>query len=144
MVKNIRHTGIVVKDLQHSLSFYRDLLGFKISKQMEESGKFIDTILALDGATVTTVKMAAPDGQLIELLKFCRHPKQGNPRGIRDIGITHIAFTVNDIDGEYKRLGSYGVPFISPPQASPDGFAKVAFCQAPEGTFIELVEELGK
>ena len=35
-----------------------------------------------------------------------------------------------------------GIEFISNPKISPDGYAKVAFCKAPEGTFIELVELL--
>ena len=144
MVLNIRHTGIVVEDLDRALAFYGELLGFQVSKQMEESGAFIDTILGLESVTVTTVKMAAPDGQLIELLKFHTHSQKGNPRGICDIGITHIALTVDNIDHEYERLINKGILFISPPHHSPDGYAKVAFCRAPEGTFIELVEELGK
>ena len=47
MIKDIRHTGIVVIDLDESLRFYRDLLGFQIAKQMEESGNYIDNILSL-------------------------------------------------------------------------------------------------
>ena len=139
---NIRHTGIVVEDLEQSLAFYRDLLGFQISKLMEESGRFIDTILGLNQVSVTTVKMAAPDGQLIELLKFHNQSKIGEARGICDKGPTHVAFTVADISAEYRRLADKGIKFISTPQFSPDGFAKVAFCRAPEGTYIELVEEL--
>ena len=38
-IKNIRHTGIVVKNLNKSLNFYKNLLGFKIKKRMIESGK---------------------------------------------------------------------------------------------------------
>ena len=141
MVRNIRHTGIVVEDLEASLSFYQDILGFRISRQMEESGEFIDSILAMDGTVITTVKMAAPDGQLIELLKFHSNPRSANPRGLCDIGITHIAFTVDDMDREYERLKANGIRFLSPPRTSPDGFATVAFCRAPEGTYIEMVEE---
>lgn len=143
MIKNIRHTGIVVEDLNRSLSFYRDLLEFQISKQMDESGNFINSILKLEDVKVTTIKMEAPDGQLIELLKFHSHQKKGNPKGICDIGITHIAFTVEDIEQVHKRLVQSGITFLSTPQSSPDEYAKVAFCRAPEGTFIELVEELG-
>ena len=39
---NIRHTGIVVSDMEKSLKFYRDLLGFKIRKDMVESGDYIN------------------------------------------------------------------------------------------------------
>ena len=142
MIKSIRHTGIVADDLDASLHFYRDLLGFKITKKMDESGVFIDTILSLPNVVVTTVKMAAPDGSLIELLKFHSHPRKMNARKVCDIGITHMALEVNDLDDAYKKLKDEGIVFTAPPQVSPDGYAKVTFCSAPEGTSIELVEVL--
>jgi len=140
MNKDIRHTGIVVKDLEKSLFFYRDLLGFKITKEMEESGGYIDNISALTGLKVTTVKMRAPGGQMIELLYYHSHLREQKQREICAVGIAHIAFTVDDLNNEYERLRSKGVRFNAPPQLSPDGYAKVTFCRAPEGTFIELVE----
>jgi catechol 2,3-dioxygenase-like lactoylglutathione lyase family enzyme len=142
MIKNIRHTGIVVDDLEASLHFYRDLLGFKFAKQMKESGDYIDNISSLRNIKVTTVKMGTPDGQMIELLQYHSHPRERRSREICDIGITHIAFTVEDLNHEYDRLKGEGVPFNAPPQLSPDGYAKVTFCRAPEGTLIELVEVL--
>lgn len=142
MNTTIRHLGIVVSDLKKSVCFYRDLFGFQITKQMEESGDYIDSVLSLEGVKVTTVKMSTPDGKMIELLRFHTHVSENKPKNITDTGITHIAFTVEDLEREYKRLKDYGVSFNAPPQVSPDGYAKVAFCRAPEGTFIELVEEL--
>jgi len=142
MIKDIRHTGIVVSDVEASLRFYRDLLGFQIVKQMEESGEYIDSILSLPNARVTTVKMASPAGQMIELLKYHSHPAKQKAREICEIGISHIAFTVDDLDVEYRRLKDEGFEFSSSPQISPDGYAKVAFCRAPEGTLVELVEVL--
>lgn len=142
MNTTIRHIGIVVSDLKKSMCFYRDLFGFQITKQMEESGDYIDSVLSLEGVKVTTVKMSNPDGKMIELLRFHTPVSKNKPRNITDTGITHVAFTVKDLEREYKRLKDYGVSFNAPPQVSPDGYAKVAFCRAPEGTFIELVEEL--
>lgn len=142
-MKNIRHTGIVVTDLEESLCFFRDLLGFKIVKQMEESGDFIDKITDLEDAKVTTVKIAADDGNLIELLYYHSHPREVNSNNeICRIGISHIAFSVDDLDAEYERLSKAGVDFNSPPQLSPDQYAKVAFCKGPDGVIIELVEVL--
>ncbi len=142
MIKNIRHTGIVVDNLEASLYFYRDLLGFQIEKQMKESGEYIDNISSLRNINVTTVKMASPDGQMIELLHYHSHPRERRSREICDIGITHVAFTVEDLNNEYDKLKAEGIPFNAPPQLSPDGYAKVTFCTAPEGTLIELVEVL--
>lgn len=142
MIKDIRHTGIVVIDLETSLFFYRDLLGFKIVKQMEETGDYIDNISSLRNVKVTTVKLTSPSGQMMELLKYHSHSEEQNMRRICEIGISHIAFTVDDLDVEYEKLKDNGVQFNAPPQLSPDGYAKVTFCRAPEGTFIELVEVL--
>lgn len=142
MIKNIRHTGIVTAELEPSLHFYRDLLGFTITKEMEEGGPYIDNMSGLDNVAVKTIKMAAPDGALIELLHFQSHLLEKRPRNFNDIGIAHMAFTVEDLDEAYNQLKSAGVPFSAPPQLSPDGYAKVTFCRAPEGTYIELVQVL--
>jgi len=142
VIKNIRHTGIVVNDLDASLYFYRDLLGFQVAKQMEESGSYIDNMLALEGVKVTTCKMTSPDGQMIELLQYHSHPRKQDPIEICSIGITHFAVTVDDLDKQYTRLKNERIFFNAEPQVSPDGYAKVTFCRAPEGTFIELVEVL--
>lgn len=130
----------MVIDLAESLFFYRDLLGFEIVKQMEESGNFINSILSLHNVKVTTIKMSAASGQLIELLKYHSHPDKKKAHKIYHTGLSHLAFTVDNLQKEYNRLKNKGVKFKSPPQLSPDGFAKVAFCRAPEGTWIELVE----
>ena len=142
MIKEIRHTGIVVNDLDASVCFYRDLLGFKITKQMDEKGEYIDNVLSLQNADVTTVKMALSSGQAIELLKYHSYPAEKKKREVYEIGISHIALTVENLDAEYQLLRGRGIQFKSPPQLSPDGYAKVAFCVAPEGTLIELVEVL--
>ena len=55
----IRHTGIVVSDIDKALHFYNKLLGFEIVKDMWESGEFIDNILGFQKVKVRTVKMAA-------------------------------------------------------------------------------------
>lgn len=142
-MKAIRHTGIVVSDLERALHFYVELLGLKVTKRMDESGEYIDNISGLKNVMVTTVKMAAEDGNLIELLYYHSHPrKPARSREIYETGISHIAFTVGNVDAEYERLSKAGVQFNSLPQKSPDGYAKVTFCRDPDGTLIELVEML--
>lgn len=144
-MKAIRHVGIVVKDLSRALYFYRDLLGFKIIKEKNESGDYINTICRIKVTAVTTVKLSADDNNLIELLYFTA-PKSSEiqAKELTDLGFSHLACSVDNIEKEYKRLTKAGVNFNSPPQKSPDGYAKVAFCRDPEGNFIELVEVIGE
>lgn len=142
-MKAIRHTGIVVADLKKALRFYRDMLGLRIIKDMTESGRYIDKMLSLKDVRVRTVKMAADDQSLIELLHFqSRHAKTAKRRTIYEAGISHIAFTVENLDSLYSMLKQRGIVFNASPQYSPDGYAKVTFCKDPEGNLIELVEVL--
>jgi catechol 2,3-dioxygenase-like lactoylglutathione lyase family enzyme len=145
MMKAIRHFGIVVSDLERSLDFYVNKLGLKVVKRIDESGVFIDSISGLKSVLVTTVKMAAEDGNLIELLYYKSHPRTPlEGKDISQIGASHAAFTVDNIDEVYTKLSAAGVSFTSSPKNSPDGFARVTFCKDPDGTLLELVEVLAK
>jgi catechol 2,3-dioxygenase-like lactoylglutathione lyase family enzyme len=142
LISSIRHVGIVVSDLEKSLFFYKNLLGFSIVKTAQERGPFIDRILALDGVEVTTIKMSALDGTTqLELLRFkSPAPDSCTRHQVNSPGPTHIALTVHDIENLSRYLSLHSVPFLSEPVMSPDGGAKVAFCTDPDGTLIELVE----
>ena len=143
MISAIRHTGLVVADLERSLHFWCNVLGFKLVKQMHESGPHIDAMLGLRDVRVTTAKLAAPDGNLIELLHFLSHPDQPRWNGKPySTGFTHIALTVEDLDKLVIKLTQEGVSFPAPPQRSPDGFVKVIYGKGPEGVLLELVEIL--
>jgi catechol 2,3-dioxygenase-like lactoylglutathione lyase family enzyme len=143
-VRHVRHAGIVVSDAEHSLSFYRDLLGLRVEADQLESGNFIENVIGIEEVTVRTVKLAAPQGPtLIELLEFGGAP--GSPLHVGDLrrlGPTHIALTVDSLDEIYERLRAQGVGFLSAPQTSPDGRVRVAFCADPDGAMLELVESL--
>ena len=143
MILNIRHVGIVVSNLENSIAFYRDLLGFEIISNTLEPSLFIDKLLGISNSKLTTVKMKLPEGQVLELLHFQSH--QDPDIRIKDlvsVGITHFALTVKNIELLYTKLINHGVEFIHPPEKSPDGKAIVTFCADPVGNYIELVQIL--
>jgi catechol 2,3-dioxygenase-like lactoylglutathione lyase family enzyme len=141
VITAIRHVGLVVADLEKSLKFWCETMGFVVSRQMEESGPHIDAMMGLKDVRVTTAKLAAPDGNLLELLYFHSHPDkqqwEGKPYST---GFTHIALTVQNLDEICRRLQQVGVTFPAKPQRSPDGVAKVIYATGPEGVLLELVE----
>jgi len=140
LIKEVRHIGIVVNNMENSLKFYQDLLGLKIIKDMDEQGGYINNMLSLDGVQVRTVKLSAGMGNtLIELLDFKSH-NDNEIRNFYTIGASHVALTVDNLEELYKTLSKNNVKFNAPPQKSPDGLVKVTFCNDPDGTPIELVE----
>ena len=56
MIKNVRHIGIMVSDMEKSLKFYRDLLGLKVQYLVDEEGEFLDNILAHENVKNKVVK----------------------------------------------------------------------------------------
>ena len=141
MITAIRHVGLVVDDLEQSLRFWCDSMGFVVSRQMEEFGPHIDAMMGLKDVRLTTAKLAAPDGNLLELLCFHSHPDKprwaGKPYST---GFTHIALTVKDLDETLLRLEQFGASIPAEPQLSPDGEVKVIYATGLEGILLELVE----
>jgi catechol 2,3-dioxygenase-like lactoylglutathione lyase family enzyme len=141
MITAIRHVGLVVTDINKSLKFWCETMGFVVSRQMEEGGPHIDAMMGLKNVRVTTAKLSAPDGNLLELLCFHSHPDKGRWEGVPySTGLTHIAFTVSDLDETCRRLKEAGVKFPAEPQVSLDGSARVIYATGPEGILMELVE----
>ena len=145
MITAIRHAGLVVADLEKSLMFWCDTMGFVVSRQMEESGPHIDAMMGLKDVKVTTVKLAAPDGNLLELLCFRSHPDKPRWEGTPySTGFTHLALTVEDLDEMLRKLKLVGALVPAGPQLSPDGLVKLIYVSGPEGVLLELVEVIKK
>lgn len=145
MITAARHTGIVVRDLERSLKFYKDTLGLKIWKRATEKGQYIDTVVGIAEVVVEWVKLQVEDGYLIEILQYKSHPSRNTPSGnfaANKIGCSHIAFTTSDIDKLYEALCANGYECNNHPINSPDGLARVMYCYDPDGIIVELVQEL--
>ena len=138
MIKSIRHTGIVVADLDKAIRFWTEIMGLVVVREMVESGPYIDEMMGLCGVKV---KLEAPDRNQIELLYFHSHKDKSSWSGTPySTGLTHIAFTVENLNDEYERLLNIGVLFPGEPKISPDGRVKVIYVRGPENILIELVE----
>ena len=141
MINGIRHTGIVVNEIENAIKFWVNLLGFKVVIDQIEEGQFIDKLLGLDNVSVRTVKLAAQDGSLVELLHFISHkslPKwDGNPY---KTGLTHIALNVQNINETVSRLEQNSYHKVNEIQKSLNGNVLVCYIRGYEGILLELVE----
>jgi catechol 2,3-dioxygenase-like lactoylglutathione lyase family enzyme len=144
LVVGYRHTGIITRDIEESLNFYRNILGFELIQDFEESGNYISTITGLNGATAHFYKLRAEDGTVIELLEYPSHPTKPFDLPIINVGICHIALRVNNSKEAYERLLSENIKVLSEPVKSSCGTAKVFFCLDPDNVRVEIVEMLNE
>jgi len=143
MIASIRHIGLVVFNLEESIKFWCETLGFSVFKRMLEEGETLDRVMGLENVKVETVKLTDANGNMLELLKFHSHPDKKNWKGMPyTTGLTHIAITVNDIENAYKVLRINVVNFLNSPQVSADKKVKVIYAKGPEGLLLEVVQQL--
>jgi catechol 2,3-dioxygenase-like lactoylglutathione lyase family enzyme len=140
MMKAIHHTAISTPDLDRLTKFYRDLLGFEVES---ESGwpagiEIADNIVGLKDSAAKIAMLKLGDFRL-ELFQFSSpEPKSSDPnRPVCDHGLTHLAFTVEDIHAEYDRLVKAGMIFHCPPQ---NIGATVTYGRDPDGNVVELMQ----
>ena len=143
---NIRHTGLVVRDLERSLKFYKDLLGLSIWKRAREDGPFIEELVGIPGVSLEWIKLKTGDDSLVELLQYHSHPDQTPIKNSasNQAGCSHVALTVDNLDQVYLKLCDNGFHCNSAPLLSPDNNAKVLYCHDPDGIILELVEEISE
>ena len=142
MSVKVRHVGITVTDVERSLEFYRDILGFTVIVDAEESGKHIDNFSGLDGINVRSVKLSDNNGGIVELLCYKSHKGVNlEDKSIVNIGCSHFAVTVENLEELYQKMVDNNVTVMCEPQVSPDFPVVLTFCKDPDGCLIEMVEE---
>ena len=141
MIRNIRHTGIVVRDLDKAVKFYEGL-GFSILKRQIEKGPYIDKVVGINKVIIETAKLKSPCGYLLELLQYHSHPMEQtiNNQSSNQLGWSHIAITVENIDDCLKYIRNNGGSIENKPISPPQGAMLVAYCHDIEGNLIEIVE----
>lgn len=143
MIRNTRHTGLVVRDLERSVSFYQ-ALGLRLWSRAVETGEFIETVVGIPDVKLEWAKLRAPDGSLVELLQYHSHPfhRAVGPVPPNQLGCSHIAFTVADLAAACALIERLGGSTVNGPAQALGGKVRVAYCHDPDGILMELVEEL--
>ncbi len=112
----VQYTTMIVKDLEESVKFYRDVLGFK-------EGYHVKTP---DGGAITI--MNSEDGASVELIENKNY----------DVGLYSIGTDVDDLDEAIKILKEKGYETTGP--VIPTTVGRMAFVLDPNGVRICLIE----
>jgi len=138
----LRHIGIVVFDLSKAVSLYEDYLGCELVGDYPGlSGTYQEKLVGINNVAMDVAILRTQDNNRIELLEYknCSGKKR-EPILSNDIGASHFALTVKNIDRLYENRNNYDVSFISEPLMSPDGYVKVAYAILMNECIVELVQ----
>jgi catechol 2,3-dioxygenase-like lactoylglutathione lyase family enzyme len=127
-VSQIHHIAINTKNIDESISFYRDVLGL-------EQGETVD----MEDFKLTYFPL--PDGGSLELFDY-----QGkNPKTDRldeAVGLRHLAFFVDNVTEAEKELRKNGVTITLPTTELPSLGMRVMLFLDPNDVTLEFCEKL--
>jgi len=139
------HTGITVSNLEQSLAFWRDVLGFELSHRTHQAEELASEITGVAGAEIALAVLKAPGGHKIELLEYNKPADKRTDIDLRpcDVGHIHIALAVDDLNAVLNSIAASGWKAAGSPQilkTGPNAGKEVIYMRDPDGTTIELMQ----
>lgn len=141
-VHYVMHVGICVSDLERSIRFYRDALGFQDMGRLEIDGEPTATMVGIPDLELRAIYLER-DGFRIELLHYPSPGTVGSdaPRPMNQLGLTHFAVRVTNLDEAIDRVVAHGGKVMEGTRIRNDDFdADLLYVTDPDGVRLELVE----
>ena len=150
MISRVDHINLVVSDLERSVKFYTEVLGFNEVRRAHLDGKWIESIIGLKDVCANVVYILAPEGEpRLELLCYQSPEGKAIPANSKanTIGLRHVALRVNDIQTAVKQLKEAGITMIGEIVEVPEnvvthdaGHKILCYFLDPDGILLELAE----
>jgi catechol 2,3-dioxygenase-like lactoylglutathione lyase family enzyme len=135
------HIGLCVTDLERSLRFYCDGLGFERAETYTLDNTLLPDLarsLEVESPVAVTSQFIVLGAMKIELLGYARPAASGTPSSSRGhIGFTHLSFYVDDVDATAASLVELGGTIIESTRANLG--IDLVFLADPDGARVELM-----
>lgn len=137
------HTSFTVSDLNRSLAFFRDGLGFEVTSVAPRDPALIQAITGVEGAALNIAYVRGP-GHSLELIQYDSPADKGQVVARPcDTGFAHVAYDVDDIDAAVATAADYDVRPIGKVTVidkGPNAGGRVCYLRDPDGVTIEFIE----
>jgi|ERR1035437_1558914 methylmalonyl-CoA/ethylmalonyl-CoA epimerase len=134
-ITHIEHIGIAVKNLEESIAYYENVLGFKCYAVEEVKEQKVKTAFFMVGQTkLELLESTDPEGPIGKFLE-----KKGE-------GIHHLAFATQNLEGALSEMDEKGITLIDKtPRNGAEGLS-IAFLhpKSTHGVLTELCEDKNK
>jgi catechol 2,3-dioxygenase-like lactoylglutathione lyase family enzyme len=139
--------GLTVSDVERSVRFYTDVLGFTPVSDVEVTGAPYEALRGVFGLRMRVVRLRLGD-ELLELTEYVAPRGRPAPADARsnDRWFQHVAIIVSDMDRAYRRLREHRVEHVSSgPQRLPDwnpqaGGIRAFYFRDPDAHPLEVLQ----
>jgi len=138
------HAGIQVADLERSVHFYRDILGFELVFQWNPQAEYIRTVTGYANADIHAAILRMPNSEVfLEILEYREVNKTPIDTRTANPGTAHLAFFTDDCEGLYAELIAKGIKAVSPPVTptiGPNTGGRAVYMIDPDGIRVEFIQ----
>jgi len=146
LVRAVGPIGMTVEDMDRSIAFYTQVLGFAKMSDVEVAGSDYERLQGVFGLRARVVRLRL-GGEEIELMEYIAPRGRPVPADSRshDRWFQHIAIVVSDMDRAYAWLRQHRVAHASSgPQRLPDwnanaGGIRAFYFKDPDGHTLEVL-----
>lgn len=147
MIQGFSHIGIGVTDLDLSIRFYTDVFGFAELYRLDFNDNEVAATMEQEGAFRSA--MLRRGDIRIELLQWVDVPitGSGERKPMTELGITHLSFRVDDVDGLTETIVAAGGRLLEQTRtvlgdANDPSSGRFIYLTDPDGTRIELMQNV--
>jgi catechol 2,3-dioxygenase-like lactoylglutathione lyase family enzyme len=140
----LNNVGIVVKNLDHAISFFTEI-GLKLEGRMMVEGDWAGQVTGLENQSVEIAMMVTPDGHSrLELSRFLYPATISDHRTapVNSLGYLRVMFRVTQIDELVSRLTMQGAELVGE-IVNYEGVYRLCYIRGTEGLLVGLAEQLG-
>lgn len=145
-VTGVGSIGITVKEMDRSVKFYTEVLGFKKISDTQVTGEQYEKLQGLFGLHMRIVRLQLGD-EFIELTDYLTSGGRSIPEDAKsnDLFFQHIAIVVSDMDKAYEQVRKHNVEHVSTaPQTLPKSIPaaegiKAFYFHDPDNHTLELI-----
>lgn len=145
-VTKVEAVGITVKDMNQSLKFYTEVLGFKKVSDNEYKGDGYEKLEGVFGLNIRVARLKLGD-EVLELTDYLTTGGRSIPEDAKsnDLFFQHIAIVVSDMDKAFQQVKKFNVEFVSTaPQTLPKSIPaaegiKAFYFHDPDDHNLELI-----
>ncbi len=142
-VLRTNHTSFTVSDLDRSLEFFRDCLGFQVLSRAERDPELAARVTGIAGASIVVAYVRGP-GHNLELIQYLAPESRGTITARAcDTGFAHVAYDVDDLEAALAAAAPYDVLPVAEPitvDAGPNKGSKIAFVRDRDGITFEFIQ----
>ena len=147
--KGVSHIAICVKDMEKSLAFYRDLLGMRVTFDAVQ-----DTAARFGERQAHLYQQPRRSRRVVQLryggagdttpsLVLTTHPDEevsGDPIKLDHVGISHLSFTVSDVNALARELHDKGAALAGPLKSYQDAQGNIRnfYVYDPDGILLQF------